>query len=64
MTRNRLPMISTVLAILAVACAWGATFASRPWDIVLVIIALVAVATTTGTIGYWVTRARMDNIDR
>ena len=59
-SRSRLPMISSVLALLAVAAAWGATFTDRPWDIVLIIVAIVSISVTTGTLGYWISRTRAE----
>lgn len=56
-------MISSVLALLAVASAWGATFTDHPWDYVLIIIAIVSVSVTTGTLGYWISRTRANASD-
>lgn len=62
-SRSRLPMISSVLALLAIATAWGATFTGHPWDYVLIVVAIVSIAATTGTLGYWITRMRIESGD-
>lgn len=62
-SRIRLAMIAWVAALFTLASAWGATFAERPWNIVLVIAAIIGISVTTGTLGYLVTQARAETND-
>lgn len=59
-SRMRLPMIAWIVALLTVASAWGATFTERPWNIVLIILAIIGISITIGTIGYWFSRTRLE----
>ena len=65
-SRIRLAMIAEVAAVFTLAAVWGATFTHHPWDIVLIIVTIVGIAVTTGTIGYLVTvlRAEAKNRDQ
>lgn len=60
-SRLRLAMVAWVAALLTLASAWGATFAASPWNVVLLITAIVGIALTIGALGYLVSVLRAEN---
>lgn len=62
-SRVKLPMIAWTTALLAVASAWGATFADSPWDILLVILAVLGIMAATATFAIWFSRIKAEQDD-
>ncbi|HWV23605.1 MAG TPA: hypothetical protein VNZ58_05405 [Thermomicrobiales bacterium] len=62
-SRIRLAMIAWIAALFTLAAAWGSTFTRQPWNIVLIIAAIVGISVTTGTLGYLVSVLRAEAKD-
>ena len=62
-SRSRLPMIAWTTSLLAVAAAWGATVTDSPWDILLVILAVLGIMAAAASIAILVARIKAESGD-
>jgi hypothetical protein len=59
-SQARLPLITWTCALLALAAAWGAMLTGSPWNILLVLLAVLGIVAATATFAIWFSRMRAE----
>jgi heme/copper-type cytochrome/quinol oxidase subunit 2 len=57
---TRLPIIAWTCALLALAAAWGAMITDTPWNILLVLLAVLGIVAATATFAIWFARVKAE----